>query len=245
MNLSGRGAGIFFILLGSTMYTYVKDREQRAKEGTAMRGRHQSLPQQTDNSSQQPPLRRIPTPPNLESSNNAANESIRFQTQAAGRGLTVGTPSYLGSRADRDGYAFASSAAMPVSNTVPSPRTPHQFEFNPDTFAGDTSTMSETFFQPHLHHHNQQQQQQQRPGSSHSVLRTLSPYQQTRNNRSDRRMSYNGSEGGLQTSPTRAPLSRYADQGGASDRHGKSLSVSDLRDVLVAPNDKLKQGKMF
>lgn len=36
---SGRGFGILFILLGSTLYTYIKDLEQRKKEQIASHGR--------------------------------------------------------------------------------------------------------------------------------------------------------------------------------------------------------------
>lgn len=249
---AGRGSGILFILLGSTLYTYVKDRESRAPSAPSNksapiitnRALYSLPPMQQARSYQgqshphmQPQGRYDDEPTASTSAHNspvlASSASGMFSGPAARLGvLNVG----LANSSARDGAVNGNGSG--AGSGLPSPRTPRQqvgaqqqAHFGPGhgTYAVETPGSGA-----------RAGAQASEPGAGAGPGPTgvrLSPGNQT----PSRRLSYDGrrTDSGFSHglhSPHQSPQKASAIAMGGSLQHaqaghGKSTSLSDLRDL--------------
>ena len=197
---SGRGFGISFILLGSTLYTWAKEREQRAREAVASHGRPTSLSSSSSSKNATPP-RRSSSPSTLMTS---VKSLIISTSPSVPKGGSQGSPPPLDREREKG----------PLS---PGPRTPRN---------------ERAAIAP-----NQYQYQQ---------FNGLSPA-----TAAGRRLSFNGpraSHGAAGLSL--APASGLGSPAGIASAlngqgHQKTVSLTDLRDILISPNERTKEGKVF
>jgi hypothetical protein len=213
---SGRGFGILFILLGSTLYTYIKDREQRQKEQIASHGR---------------------ASPAL-----SVSTSIRFANEkshgisSAHNSPVLSSSSTFESISSLDPHSRSSTMSLGINttlansassgSTIPSPRTPHSLSNRqtscnmtpPDAIISEAEKvggLSEGQYSPH-----RRLSYDGRTVSSGTFLHSTPP---KRPGHQQNGRSYQGPRSVSTTA------------------HEKSFSVTDLQDVLIAPSRLTRQ----
>lgn len=212
---SGRGFGILFILLGSTVYTYVKDRESRAREAIASHGRPPTQPLVTPTSPNKPIPLLSTTPPvspagKLGIDAALANSgSDRCPDSGVGVDLAqsgMQTPS-------RASSACATADGVSVHHLSPSangstPRTPSR-RLSFDARQTDSGHGRSTPSTPGNH------------GLARGLYATPPP-----------RLAFMA-----QHQQSHSKRGKKGDVG-----HQKSFSVTDLKDILIAPNNTPQRG---
>lgn len=212
--LSGRAFGIFFILLGSTVYTYVKDRETRAREAIASHGRPAPILVSASGSSRSfashgvtitPPV----SPPTKLGIDAALANSVRSdRSQDSGIGdLEVGL-----SGLQTPSKSICSAGGVDLHRLSPSatgatPRTPsRRLSYDGRQLDSGHGSSPRT---PGNH------------GLAPGLYATPPP-----------RLSF------LAQSQQQTP----SKSGRRAERHQKSFSVTDLKDILIAPSHTTPRG---
>lgn len=207
---SGRGFGILFILLGSTLYTYVKDLEQRQKEQIASHGRD--------------------SPALSCSTSSKFLDEKPHGISSAHNSPVLSSSSTFESISSLDPHSRSSTMSLGVNiglansstgTTIPSPRTPNSL-LNRQISCNITPPERIPF------------DSERKIGLSQS---TESP---------QRRLSFDSrtshSNALLHSTPPKRigheqnGRSFQGPRSGSSVTHEKSLSVTDLQDVLIAPS---------
>lgn len=236
---AGRGFGIFFILLGSTVYTYIKDREARAREAIASHGR--------------------PSPPVLQShqfqyQEDQARTSAHNSPVLSSKERMSGPTARLGintSLANMPSSSSSSASAFRESGNLPSPRTPRGG--NAGLGLGQPSHLAllgpHTLSPNHLPH----QRNVSSPNGLPSRRLSYDGRGEHMSSESQEGSLYNpepsllGNSSSSQSIQFATPKAASSKGKPAKQNHGKSLSVSDLKDILISPNnhDRRKEGKEY
>lgn len=248
-NCSGRGFGILFILLGSTLYTYIKDREQRKKDQIAAHGRESpaltsstSLKFQFSSSEKQPQgLSSAHNSPVLSSSSTFDSFTSMERDSDS---ISTGTTGHLHSRSSTMSLGInvglANSAASSGS-TISSPRTPRSL-LNRSTIASQHLTppdMVERGISAAIavseQSPNRRLSYDSRTSSNVALLHST-PSKKVNQHHQQNGRSYQGSRGSVS----------------ASNGHDRAFSLTDLQDVLISAGNsssskqtKYKEEKMY
>ena len=202
LSYRGRGFGIFFILLGSTVYTWTKEREHRAREAIASHGR--SAPLVVDATA-----KGINAPSTRSKGASVMNNLKKLIINTSSSAVPNG-----GNQSSSTPTDTEKESGLPS----PGPRTPRH----------DRAVFS-----------NQQHQYLQSTGLSPATA-------------AGRRLSYNGPRNSpgsrIDTSASVSgsvmPSGLVNNFSGNSQGHNKAVSVTDLRDILITPNDRTKEAKV-
>lgn len=222
---TGRGAGIAFILLGSTLYTYIKDREQRQKEQIASHGRESPALSISTTSSSIVFNKYNEKPHGISSAHNSPvlSSSSTFESISS-----LDPHSRSSTMSLNVNVALANSALTSPGSTIPSPRTPRSL-MNRQSSCHLTPPDATSLDQDRtvIDGHNE-------PQSPH------------------RRLSYDSRTALTMPLMHSTPKKVNAANGRPfrndnSNVHGKSFSVTDLQDVLVGSNriGKHKDEKLY
>lgn len=221
---SGRGFGILFILLGSTLYTYVKDLEQRQKEQIASHGRDSPALSCSTSSSRSLYDEK---PRGISSAHNSPvlSSSSTFESISSLDSHSRSSTMNLGVNV---GLANSTSGS-----TIPSPRTPNSLlnrQINCNITPPERIPLSDSERKMGL----SQPSDSPRRGLSFDT-RTVSSTSSLHST-SSKRAGHQQNGRSFQGS-----------RSGNSGTHEKSASVTDLQDVLIAPSkqSRHKEGKVY
>lgn len=245
---SGRGFGILFILLGSTLYTYIKDREQRKKDQIAAHGRESpaltsstSLKFQSSSEKQPQGLSSAHNSPVLSSSSTFDSfTSMERDSDSISTGTTGDLHSSISTMSLGINVGLANSAASSGS-TIPSPRTPRSL-LNRSTIASQHLTppdMVERGISAAIavseQSPNRRLSYDSRTSSNVALLHST-PSKKVKQHHQQNGRSYQGSRGSVT----------------ASNGHDKAFSLTDLQDVLISAGNnssskqtRYKEEKMY
>jgi hypothetical protein len=256
MYISGRGFGILFILAGSTLYTYTKDREQRVKEAIASHGKSKSMesPIQQQSRSFMIPSGSSEKSHGISSAHNSPvlSSSSTFENTYALDPHSRSSTMNLGINVGLANNALLDSLASSGSDSaapIPSPKTPRSLTNRHGTIANLTPPESgSVVFTPNERQKDKPTHFSKRHDSGFMHADSSPPRRSSFDSRSISASSSAGSTSFLQfsSSPKRpghqqnghsyqykSSFSGGNDEPAITVHHSKSHSVADLQDVYI------------